>query len=83
MKTEFLVNGGVSLLITPENEMEEHLLKQLAKQDNDINEIRSTVIILNKSFRNGLFIGKKFINTPKESEEKTNNLSDASQEETV
>jgi len=83
MKTEFLVNGGVSLLITPENEMEEHLLKQLAKQDNDINEIRSTVIILNKSFRNGLFIGKKFINTPKKSEEKTNNLSDASQEETV
>ena len=82
MKTEFLVNGGVSLLIAPENEMEEQLLKQLAKQENDINEIRSSVIILNKTFRNGLFIGKKF--TPINNvQDKQDNSSDESQQETV
>lgn len=59
MQIEFLVNGGVSLLLAPENEMEEQLLKQLTKQSNDITEIRTAVTVINKTFRNGILIGKK------------------------
>lgn len=59
MQIEFLVNGGVSLLLCPDNEMEEALLKQMMKQQNDLIEIRSSVIVLNRTFRNGVLIGKK------------------------
>lgn len=58
MQIEFLVNGGVSLLLSPENEMEEHLLKQLMKQKNDLVEIRSSVVVLNKTFKGGVLVGK-------------------------
>ena len=50
MNIEFIVNGGVSMLISPETPMEEEMLKQMLKQSNDITEIRSTVQVLNKSF---------------------------------
>lgn len=66
MQYEFVVNGGVSIVLAPENEMEEHLLKQLMKQDNDIQEIRTTITVLSKTFKNGLVIGKK-VPTKKES----------------
>ena len=59
MQVEFIVNGGVSLLFSPENEAEEALLKQMMKQDNDLTEIRSAVTILSKTFRNGVLICKK------------------------
>lgn len=59
MQIEFLVNGGVSLLLAPENEMEEALLKQMMKQNNDLIEIRSSVQVLAKTFRNGILIAKK------------------------
>ena len=59
MQYEFVVNGGVSILLVPENEMEEHLLKQMMKQDNDLQEIRTSVTVLSKTFKNGLAIGKK------------------------
>jgi len=59
MQVEFIVNGGVSLLFSPENEAEEALLKQMMKQDNDINEIRTAVTVLSKTFRNGVLICKK------------------------
>lgn len=59
MQVEFIINGGVSLILAPDNPMEEELLKGLMKQQNDITEFRSSVIILNKTFRNGIVIGKK------------------------
>jgi hypothetical protein len=59
MQIEFIVNGGVSLLVSPENEMEEHLLKQMMKQDNDMTEIRMNIMVLNKTFKSGILIGKK------------------------
>lgn len=62
MQVEFLVNGGVSLLLSPENEMEEQLLKQLMKQQIDLTEIRSAVQVLNKTFRSGVLISKKALN---------------------
>lgn len=68
MQVEFLVNGneGVSLLMAPENPMEEELIKQLLKQQNDITQIRTAVVVLNKTFRNGIFIGKKTMNLEQE-----------------
>lgn len=74
MQIEFLVNEDVGLLLCPENPMEEELLKQMLKQDNDITEIRSTVMVLNRTFRNGVFITKKsssLIINPIEPEENT------------
>ena len=59
MQVEFLINGGVSLLLSPESDMEAELLKALTKQTNDITEIRTSVIVLNKTFKAGLLIGKK------------------------
>ncbi len=39
--------------------MEEEILKNLTKQENELTQIRSNVVILNKSFNNGLLISKK------------------------
>jgi hypothetical protein len=61
MQVEFLVNDSVSLLLAPENEMEEALLKQMMKQKNDIVEIRTAVNVLNKTYRNGILMGKRTI----------------------
>jgi hypothetical protein len=58
MQIELLVNGGVSILLVPDNVMEEELIKQLMKQDNILTEIRSSVMVLNKTFRSGILIGK-------------------------
>lgn len=59
MQVEFLINGGVSLLLSPESDMEAELLKSLTKQNNDITEIRTSVVVLNKTFKAGILISKK------------------------
>ena len=82
MQIEFLVDGSVSLLLAPENEMEEALLKQMMKQTNEITEIRTAVTVLNKTFRNGILIGKRIVGISNPiKEDKTAN--DQSEEETV
>lgn len=78
MQVEFLVNGGVSLLLSPENEMEEALLKQMMKQQNDLTEIRTAVTVLNKTFRNGVLVGKRVLGNPMDKPEK-----DVSEEENL
>lgn len=69
MQLEFLVNDGVSLILAPENEMEEALLKQMMKQKNDITEIRTSVVVLNKTFRNSILIGKRTVGVSNENDE--------------
>lgn len=59
MQVEFIVNGGVSLIFSPENQMEEELVKSLMKQQNEIMEFRTAQQVLNRTFRNGIVIGKK------------------------
>jgi len=59
MHVEFIANGGVSLLLAPENEMEEALLRQMMKQENDLTDVRSSVTVINKTFRNCVLIGRK------------------------
>jgi hypothetical protein len=79
MQVEFLVNDSVSLLLSPENEMEEALLKQMLKQKNELTEIRTAVTVLNRTIRNGLLIGKKVAGfVPKD-----DGLSNESEQETV
>jgi hypothetical protein len=46
-------------LLSPETEAEAELLKQIMKQDNDLIELRSSVVLLNKSFQRGILIAKK------------------------
>lgn len=74
MQVEFIVNGGVSLLFSPENEAEEALLKQMMKQDNDLTEIRSAVTVLSKTFRHGVLISKKSQTKPTDNVEETEDL---------
>ena len=59
MQVETIVNGGISLILSPETPLEEELIKGLMKQINDIQEFRTPQTILNKTFRNGIVIGKK------------------------
>lgn len=59
MKIETIVNGGVTIVLIPENDLDTAMLKQLALQDNEIQEIRSGATVLNKTFTNGLVISKK------------------------
>jgi hypothetical protein len=39
MKTTFIMNGSTRLVLTPETEAEEIMLKQLTKQDNIITQV--------------------------------------------
>lgn len=39
MKTTFIMNGSTRLVLTPETEAEEIMLKQLTKQDNIITHV--------------------------------------------
>jgi len=59
MQVEFLINGGLTLVLSPENVLEEELLKTLAKQDNTILQARSGITVFNKTLPNALLIGKK------------------------
>ena len=82
MQVEFLVNdSGVSILLAPENEMEEALVKQVTKQTNEITEIRMAITVLNRTYRNGVLIGKRIhgINQSVKDEK----IKDEDQEETV
>lgn len=59
MKVQTVANGNVCLVITPENDMEEAILKQLMKQSqNEIIEVRSGVRILEQQVNAGIIIGK-------------------------
>lgn len=84
MNIEFIINGGVTCLLSPENEMEEQLLKQMAKQDNEITEVRGSIVVFNQTFRNGLVIGKKSNIIPKQPEkDDKDSLGDEGKKETV
>lgn len=72
MKVESIVNGDVKLLLIPENTMEEEVIKQLMKQENELTEIRSTVQILNKSVKYAVLIGKKTNNKEEDPKETVN-----------
>lgn len=59
MKVEFIINGGVSVVLEPESEMEREILKVLVKQQNNLFEVRGTVNVLSKQIRGSVLICKK------------------------
>lgn len=61
MKANFIVNGEVKLVLMPENDTEEKMLKQLTGQENSVTEIRSTMQILSKTVPVGSVIIEKAI----------------------
>jgi len=65
MKVLTIINGGVSLVLEPENTMEEEVLKALTKQSNQIVEIRNSVTILSRIIKGSVLIAGK--NTYQES----------------
>jgi len=62
MHINILVNGTVSLVLSPDNEMEEEVLKALCKQDNAINEIRQSINVVNTTLSKGIIISSKITN---------------------
>ena len=64
MQVEFLVNGSLTLVLSPENALEEELLKSLVKQDNILQQARSGITVFNKTLPNALLIGKKSLLEP-------------------
>jgi len=80
MKVDTLLNGHITLILTPENDAEKEILKALVKQDNQISELRSTVTVLSKSISNGIMITKKpsiIIKSDTKSEEKNDDKEEA------
>ena len=71
MQADFIVNGGVKLLLIPQTPAEEELVKQLLRQDNELTEIRGQVQVLNKSIKNGLLISAKSTKIEIKTEEQT------------
>jgi hypothetical protein len=60
MQTEVISNdNGVSLLLVPGNEMEELMVKQLMKQENELIDVRNPISVLSKTFKSAILIGKK------------------------
>lgn len=59
MKVEFIVNGGLCLVLSPDTVLEEELLKTLAKQDNTLVQARGGITVFNRTLANALLIGKK------------------------
>ena len=51
-------------MLSPENALEEELLKSLVKQDNILQQARSGITVFNKTLPNALLIGKKSILEP-------------------
>lgn len=58
MEVEIVVNGGVTLVLIPKNDMEEQLLKELANQPNDIAYTIDGIQIVGKQVSQGLIITK-------------------------
>ena len=59
MKIEFIVNGGVTGILMPENTLDEEILRTLLKQSNTFTEIRSSINVLSKTVKGCVLICSK------------------------
>jgi len=59
MKIYSILNGGVSVVLEPETQVEEELLKALSRQKNVVTEVRSQVTIMNKTLKGCVVISKE------------------------
>lgn len=59
MKIQSIINGGVTMVLEPENPMEEEILKVLIKQTNELHEVRTPITVLGKTIRGSVLICAK------------------------
>ena len=84
MEVEVVVNGGVKLVIIPQNEMEQKLLEELTNQDNDLVLAKEGIRIVDKQVPQGLIIQKKKGKSASEEDtEETDQKHDTEKEEEV
>lgn len=76
MHVNILVNGGVCLVLAPDNDMEEELLRALAKQENVIHEVRQSITIINKTLNKGIIIASKNTSLDHKTEQTSSKSSD-------
>lgn len=81
MKVQIVANGKVSVVISPENTMEEEALKQLMRQDNELTEIRNGVTVLGSQYNQGIMIAPKIKTALEDSPESKEQNSDEAKEE--
>jgi hypothetical protein len=67
------MNETLTLVLTPENALEEELLKSLVKQDNVLQQARGGITVFNKTLANALIIGKRSVLEPEKEERGTKN----------
>lgn len=67
MEVEIVINGGITLIIIPKNDMEEKTLEEFAKQENMTTVIRNGTKVLNRTITKGIVIGKKDSNNTTQS----------------
>lgn len=60
-------------MLSPENPLEEELLKSLVKQDNTLLHARGGITVFNKTLANALIIGKRSVLEPEREERGTKN----------
>jgi hypothetical protein len=56
MKIQTIVNGTITMVIEPENTMEEEILKALLKQGGALHEVRTPLVVLGKTIRGSVLI---------------------------
>ncbi len=66
MHVEVILNGGVTLVISPQSPLEEEAIKQLMKQKNEIIQIRNGMSMLNKTLAAGIVIGQNITSNKSE-----------------
>ena len=59
MKVHSIVNGTVTIILEPENSMEEEILKGLTRAPVVVTEVRSQVTIMNKTLKGCVVISKE------------------------
>lgn len=64
MQVNFLLNENLTLVLSPENPLEEELLKSLIKQDSILQQAIGSIAVFNKTLPNALIIGKRTILEP-------------------
>ena len=72
MKIQSIVNGSVTIVLEPENSLEEELLKTLTKQTCIITEARGPIGVLGQSIKGSVLVHTKETILEGVSEEKPN-----------
>lgn len=61
MKVDVLMNGKMSLIISPETEVEKMLLSELSKTPCDVKIVEKGAVLMNKQIENSLVISQQQI----------------------